>query len=136
MSILISIFRWVEDKPVADRLMGIWSYIVKVVEFWEKVTKSKRPACKVILPWLRLFKTLWLLQNSNFSVFFASQFQLFLVVYQTDNPMVPFLYQDLFKLTCKIMQLIVKPDLLRKCESVRDLKKIHLLDKYIEAQIY
>ena len=61
--------------------------------------------------------------------FFASQFQPFLVTYKTDNLEVPFLYQDLFKLIRQNMQLIVKPDLLRKCESRRYLKKIDLLDK-------
>ena len=45
--------------------------------------------------------------------------------------MLLFLYQNLFKIIHKIIQLIVKPDLLRKCESCRDLKKIDLLDKNI-----
>ena len=43
--------------------------------------------------------------------------------------MVLFLYQDIFKLICKIIQLIVKPDLLRECESAGDVKKIDILDK-------
>ena len=50
MYILISIFRWVPGKPVADRLMEIWSYFVKVVEIWEKLPKSKRPVFKSYLP--------------------------------------------------------------------------------------
>ena len=71
-----------------------------------------------------------------FSVF-ASHFQRLLFACQTYNPMVPLLYEDLFKLIHKIMQLIVKPCLLRKCERGKDLKKIHLLDKNIlEVQIY
>ena len=46
MYILISIFRWVEGEPVADCL----SCFVKVVEFWKKFPKSKRPACKSYPP--------------------------------------------------------------------------------------
>ena len=47
--------------------------------------------------------------------------------------MVLFLCQDYFKLICKIMQVIVKLDLLRKCESAADLKKIDIQDKNTQA---
>ena len=46
MCILISTFRWVEDKPAADCLIELWSCIVQIVEFWKKLPKSKHPACK------------------------------------------------------------------------------------------
>ena len=47
---MISIFRWIEDKPVADRLIEIWSCSVKLVEFRGKLPKSKCPACKSYCP--------------------------------------------------------------------------------------
>ena len=37
--------RWVEDKNVAERLISIWSSIVKIVNHWESLPKSKRPSC-------------------------------------------------------------------------------------------
>ena len=58
----------------------------------------------------------------EFFSFFASQIQSFHVAYQTDNPTVPFLCQVFFKLIRKIMQLIVKPNLLRKCDKYTFLK--------------
>ena len=42
--------------------------------------------------------------------FVAGILQTILVKYQSDKPMVPYMYQDLLKLLRKIMQLIVKPD--------------------------
>ena len=42
--------------------------------------------------------------------FFAGILQNILVKYQSDEPMVPCMYQDLPKLLRKTMQLTVKPD--------------------------
>ena len=43
--------------------------------------------------------------------------------------MIPYLYSDILKLIKKLMQLIVKPDLLEKCESYLDFRRIDLDDK-------
>ena len=38
--------RWVEDGKVADRFISLWPNMLKVFEFWEGLSKSKRPKCK------------------------------------------------------------------------------------------
>ena len=124
-------FRWIEDKPVAERLIEIWPNIVKVVESWEKMTKSKRPSCKSYLSVVEAVKDPLMVAKLQFFSFFAGQFKPFLVAYQTDQPMVPFLYQDLLKLIRKIMQIVVKPDVLEKCESGSDLKNVDLSNKSV-----
>ena len=43
--------------------------------------------------------------------------------------MIPYLYSDILKLIKKLMQLIVKPDLLENCESYLDFRRIDLDDK-------
>lgn len=101
--------------------------VLLVVEFWEKLPKLKRPDSTSYPSVVGGVQNPLAVAKLEFSSFFASQFQPFLVAYQTDNPVVLF-YQDLFKLILKIMQLIVKPDLLK---SGRDLKKIDLPDKNI-----
>ena len=55
--------------------------------------------------------------------------QPFLTEYQSDKPVIPYLYSDILKLNKKLMQLIVKPDLLEKCESYLDFRRIDLDDK-------
>ena len=49
-------------------------------------------------------------QNLNFFSYIAASFQRFLTLYQTDIPIIPFLYGDLMKLFEKIMLLIFNPD--------------------------
>ena len=43
--------------------------------------------------------------------------------------MVPYMYQDLSRLLKKLMWLIVKPEVLTKCESMIDLRNIDSVDK-------
>ena len=43
--------------------------------------------------------------------------------------MVPYLYNDLFNIIKKIMNLIVKPDMMIKCINVADLKNVDLSSK-------
>ena len=38
--------RWVENKKVADRVILVWSHIVEIVRFWQKLVPSKQPKCK------------------------------------------------------------------------------------------
>lgn len=102
--------------------------VLLIVEFWEKLPKLKRPDSTSYPSVVGGVQNPLAVTKLEFSSFFASQFQPFIVAYQTDNPMVLFFYQDLFKLILKIMQLIVKPDSLK---SGRDLKKIDLPDKNI-----
>ena len=103
--------------------------MIKIVTFWEKLPKSKRPACKSYSPVLDAVQDPLAVAKFEFFSFFAGQFKPFLVAYQTDNPMVPFLYQDLSNLIRKIMHLVVKPDLLSECQTGRELKKVDLSDK-------
>ena len=65
-------------------------------------------------------------------------FKPFLTAYQTDRPMIPFLYGDLFKRLNNIFSIIIKPDIMYKCEAALKLKELdfyssanHLLAKEI-----
>ena len=64
-----------------------------------------------------------------FFSFVARILQPILVKYQSDKPMVPYMYQNLFKLLRKLIQLIVKPDIVANCSSAINLKSIDLDDE-------
>ena len=66
----------------------------------------------------------------NFFSYIATFFQLFLILYQAENPMVPFLFDDLMKLVKKIMLLIFKPEVLNRCKTVFAIRKIDFENKY------
>ena len=64
----------------------------------------------------------------TFFSFVAEILQAILMKYQSDKPMVPYVYQDLLKLLRKLMQLIVKPDITANLSSAIDLKCLDLDD--------
>ena len=53
----------------------------------------------------------------------AGILQPFLVKYQTADPMIPYLYTDLFNIIKKIINLTVNPDIMITCIDIADLKK-------------
>ena len=70
---MISTFSWVEDSPVADCLVEIWSCIVELVEFCEKSSKLKYPACKNYPPVLEAVQDPLIVAKLEFFSLFASQ---------------------------------------------------------------
>ena len=44
--VMVLFFRWVEDKPVAERLVDLWPNVAKIVRYWESLPKSKGPSSK------------------------------------------------------------------------------------------
>ena len=62
----------------------------------------------------------------QFFSFLVAVLQPFLKSHQTDEPMVPFLFDDIFSLLQQILQTVVKPDLLINCKDFGDLMKLDL----------
>ena len=36
---------WVDSKGVAERAKSLWRHVIKIVNFWKKLPKSKQPKC-------------------------------------------------------------------------------------------
>ena len=67
--------------------------------------------------------------------YIASLLQPYLTKYQTDDPMLPFLGKDLERLHRSLLQLVIKPDVLDKCESPAALLQIDFSDKSISLKL-
>ena len=104
----------------------MWPNIFKISSFWQKFPKSQTPNSKRFLNLERAVNDLFTPAKLSFFSFIAGILQPFLITYQTDDPMVPYLYNDLFNIIKKVMSLIVKPDIMIKCISGADLKNVNL----------
>ena len=40
--------RWVENKPVAERMIVVWPNLIKLINFWTSLPKSKQRTCKAM----------------------------------------------------------------------------------------
>ena len=121
------ILSWVENKKVADRLLNIWSNI-KIYKYWKGLRKSAQPSCKSFQTVLESLEDTLTSAKSGFFGFVATHIEPFLVKYQTDQPMVPFLYDDLTSICRKLLELIVKPSLITDARTSSDLMQIDLSD--------
>ena len=104
----------------------MWPNIFKISSFWQKLPKSQIPNSKSFLNLEQSINDLFTPAKLSFLSFIAGVLQPFLITYQTDDPMVPYLSNDLFNIIKKVMSLIVKPDIMIKSVSGADLKNVNL----------
>ena len=92
---LLDIQRWVENKTVATRLKKIWNDLVKLSFFWNSLPKSKRPSSKNYHTLKAALDDKQMPAKLQFFEHIAPIIESYLKRYQTDKPMVPFMYYDL-----------------------------------------
>ena len=102
--------RWVEDKHVAERDKEIWEPFKKVVKYWESLSKSQRPANRSYECLQCHYTDLLVPAKLQFFAFVAGIFEPYLVMFQTDLPMVPFMFPKLEKIFDKLHWLIFRQE--------------------------
>ena len=86
-----------------------------MVNHWESLPKWKRPSSKSYENLLTAVNDNLIPAKLQFFSFIASLFKPFLLKYQSDKPMLPFLHDDLLKLVKKVLLQIIKPNLVHAC---------------------
>ena len=122
-------FRWVENKKTTARLIDVWENLKKLFIFWNTLTKSKRPKSKSYDTLKLALEDNFILPKLNFFAYVASIVEPFLKKYQTDNPMVPFLFYDLKSVIKRLLEIVVKQEVLEKSTSWKKMKAIDLSSK-------
>ena len=97
--------------------------------FWEKLPKSKQPKCKSFLKAQKGVHGPTTVLKLEFFSFIAGLLEPYLLAYQTDSPMILFMYEDLQNLVTYLLKLFVKSSIIESCTSGLDLKKIDLFNK-------
>ena len=83
--------RWINNETAPTRAISVWDNVFKVVTYWESLSKSKHSKCKSYDVLVSAYKDkLTFFKNA------AVILKCYLGVFQTDNPMVPFL-SDVFE---------------------------------------
>ena len=121
--------RWVEDQPVAERALQIWTSFKAVIMYWEGLSKSKRPKNKSYEVLIDNYHDPLIPAKLHFFAFIASIFKPYLTIFQTDRPIVPFMSNEQEKIINQLLRLIFKKDALDQAESiVTKMKRKWLLD--------
>ena len=111
--------RWIEDKEVAERALEVWKSVVATIRYWEGLSKSKKPKNNKSFDCLvNHYQDLLMTAKLNFFAFIAGILKPFLVLFQTDNPMLPFMYDELSEISKRLIVLIYKKEKIDEAKTV------------------
>ena len=85
-------------QKVTDQLIEIWHNTKKLVSHWEKLPKQERPSLKSYANVKAEIEDQMTPAKLTFFSFVVGSLQPILMKYQSDKPMVAYMYQDLLKL--------------------------------------
>lgn len=125
--------RWLENTPVCERALLLLPQIRKYITACAAGTcvKPKNRSFEVVQ---ECCSDKLITAKLTFCLSVSKQIEPFLVRYQTDKPMVPFLSGDLFKLIKSLMDRFIKPTVMKDVTSATKVAKIDLSkdDIYLE----
>ena len=127
--------RWIENASVAKRAQIIWPKIIEVVRFWKGLPKSKQPGKGKIGQNTSFDCLAKAVDDSTiplkprFFVEIAMSLNDFLVLFQTDNPMVPFLTESLDNVLWTLCGRFLRKCVLEEPSSVYKLLKVYFNDE-------
>ena len=98
--------RWADDRPVPDR--AIEPSAVKCVACWERLSMSRRSQIKSYEWLVECFSDPFVPAKLHFFSFVAGIFEPYLTRFQTDAPIVPFMFDGLSAIFKKLVGLIFK----------------------------
>ena len=102
----------------------------KMVEFWEKLpSSSKQPKSKSFLSVQKAVNDKLILLKFEVFSFVASILEPYLLAYQTDKPIIPFMCSDLERPLQNILNLFVKQEVIDKCSTPIQLNEIDIHTK-------
>ena len=103
--------------------------MVKMCKFWAGFAASKQPQCKSYETLKTAVTDQFMIIKFEFFNFVAGMLEPFLRMYQTDAPMIPFMYLELKDLATNLQKLFVKPSVIDGCKGGYDLVKIKLVEE-------
>ena len=113
-----------------ERAIEVWPSCVKVIKHWESLAKSKRPASKSYETLQKHHNDLLIPAKFQFFAFVAAVFEPYLTIFQTDIPMIPFMFEELERIYNNLLRLVIRRHSLEETQSItKRLKKEWLENK-------
>ena len=111
--------RWIEDKEVPELTLEVWESVVATVRYWESLFKSKKPKNNNSFDTSVIhYQDLLMKAKLHFFAFVASILKPFLVLFQTDNPVLPFMYGKLSRVSKRLIALMYKKEKIDEAQIV------------------
>lgn len=118
--------RWIESVTTAERAIKIWPNIVKVIKEWEKKAKSYRPSNASYSTLVEFHLDKFVPLRMEFFRYVAKMMQEYLLHFQTDRPMLPFVADSLEEQMRNLMKIVIKPSVVEEAKTPFLLMKVDL----------
>ena len=116
--------RWTENQEVVTRATEIWENLQRTIKEFSSLPNSKRPQCKSYDTLLLYVSDPLIKVKFHFFKDLASHLEVFLRKYQTDDPMMPFLSNELETILGCLMKMFLKDNILEEAVTPFKLVKV------------
>ena len=121
---------WVKHQKFSDGIVAIWLFVIKIMNHWMSLPCSKQPKFKSYVVVKGAIKDPFPVAKLIFFSFIAGRLKPYLTIYQSQKPLIPFLYDNLQSLYKELLGLTIKSEFLGKCnDDCKELLKIDLRDR-------
>ena len=125
--------RWVEDQDVGQRALDIWENVCKYVTVTLGYTgkdKAKIPTCGSFTTVKEaVLEDPLITAKLEFFIFVTGLLKLLLTKYQSEEPLIVYLGQDLATLLNDLMELFIDPEILKANNTQYKLAQLNVKDK-------
>ena len=105
-----------EDEIVAERGLEVWKPLTMVINYWESLRKSTKNTSYEIL--VKHYKDPLVPAKLQFFAFVASIFQPYVLIFQTNSPMIPFMFSELEKIFNQLIRLVFRKGAIDQASTV------------------
>ena len=96
----------------------VWELVVATVRHWGSLCKSKKPKNNSFDTLVIHYQDLLMTAKLHFFAFIATILKPFLVLFQTENPMLPFMYNELYHVSKRLIALMYKKEKIDETKTV------------------
>ena len=101
-----------------------------VIKYWRSLCKPKRPKNTSYETFVKHYKDPLVPAKLQFFAFVASIFQPYLVIFQTNSPVIAFMFSELEKIFKQLIRLVFRKDAIDQASTIsKKLKKDWLTNK-------
>ena len=105
--------RCIENKLVAECMTEVWPNLIKLINVWASLPKSKQPTCKGYGNVCDAMRDPFMILKLTFFSFSCELVEPYLKLCQSNRPFIPFIYSEVNSVTKSLLLLIAKPLSLR-----------------------
>lgn len=127
--------RWCENEEACQRAALIWDDYIKYIKYCLTLPKSKQPQGKRFACLVKWMNDPLMRAKFKLVEFLTGKLNAFLRGFQTDKPMIPFLFDALKSIIESFLQMFLKKEVCNANDTIQKLLNLDLRDASIRKKV-